>query len=105
MHERIKRDEVKTDFDERLAEIGQALAHPTRIRILRLLSGGELCSCEIAPYFELDQSGVSRHLNALRRAGLVVSRRDGVRIYWRIASSHVTELLPLLEKISQKGRS
>ena len=91
-------------FDEKFALIGQALAHPIRIRILRPLEGGELCSCEIAPYFELDQSGISRHLNALRRAGLVRSRRDGVRIYWRISDPRVAKLLRLVEEIGETER-
>ncbi len=88
-----------------IAEIGQALSHPSRIQIIRLLEGGERCSCEIAPYFDLDQSGISRHLNALRRAGLIVSRRDGVRIYWRLSSPHVVKLLHLLEEISHKEKT
>ena len=84
--------------DERIAEMGQALGHPYRIQILRLLSKGELCGCEIAPHFKLDQSGISRHLNALRRAGLITPRRDGVRVYWRVSSSTVVDLLHLLEE-------
>jgi len=84
--------------DERIAEMGQALGHPYRIQILRLLSKEELCGCDIAPYFKLDQSGISRHLNALRRARLITPRRDGVRVYWRVSSSRVVDLLHLLEE-------
>ncbi len=86
-------------MDEKIASVGQALAHPIRVQMLRLLERGELCSCEFAPYFELDQSGVSRHLNSLLRAGLVRSRRDGVRIYWRLADPSVTEVLKLIERV------
>ena len=85
--------------DEEIAAIGRALAHPIRIQMLRLLEHGELCSCEIAPHFDLDQSGVSRHLNALLRAGLVRSRRDGVRIYWRLSDPSVAELVKLIERV------
>lgn len=94
-------DEIKTAYDEKMAAIGQALAHPIRIQILRLLEKGERCGCEIAPHFDLDQSGISRHLNALRRAGLISARRDGVRIYWRVTSPAVAELLPLLQTLTK----
>jgi len=89
---------IRTNYDEKIAEVGRALAHPYRIQILRLLCEKELCGCEIAPHFELDQSGISRHLNALRRAGLITPRRDGVRVYWRVSSSKVVDLLHLLEE-------
>jgi len=97
-------EEAESGCDQTIAEIGQALGHPTRIQIIRLLVNEELCGCEIAPFFALDQSGISRHLNALRRAGLVISRRAGVRIYWRLSSPNVARLLHLLEEISQKGK-
>ena len=95
----MNQDEITTSYDEDLAAIGQALGHPIRVQILRLLSRGERCGCEIAPYFKLDQSGVSRHLSALRRAGLIVPRRDGVRVYWRLAGPHIRELLRVVEEV------
>ena len=90
------------------ANIGVGLAHPIRIAILRLLAAhDELCSCEIEPCFEVDPSGISRHLTALRDAGLIVSRRDGVRILHRLASEHVRELLAVADRIAaeSEGRS
>ncbi len=97
----MKTDDIRRPYDEQIAAIGQALAHPIRVQLLRLLSRKEMCGCEIAPYFDLDQSGISRHLNALRRAGLVSARRDGVRIYWRVASPAAAELLPLLQTLTK----
>jgi len=97
----MNNDDIQNPLDEKIAEIGQALALPTRLQILRLLAKGELCGCEIVPEFELDQSGVSRHLSALKRAGLIGSRRDGVRIYWKLADRRIAELLLLAEEIAQ----
>ena len=96
----MNNDDMRNPLDEKIAEIGQALAHPTRLQILRLLAKGELCGCEIVPEFGLDQSGVSRHLAVLRRAGLIDSRRDGVRIYWKLADPQVADLLLLAEGIA-----
>lgn len=65
-----------------------------------LAERGELCSCEIEPCFELDPSGVSRHLSALRDAGLILSRRDGVRILHRLASPDVVALLRVTDRLA-----
>lgn len=99
VHECIKQDSLVEKWDKPMAEIGQALAHPIRIAILRLLADGERCACEIASCFDLDQSGISRHLSTLRRAGLITSRRDGIRIYWCLSSLVISELLHLLETV------
>ncbi|MEN6370067.1 MAG: metalloregulator ArsR/SmtB family transcription factor [Thermotogota bacterium] len=93
-----------TALDLACAGIGVGLSHPIRIAILRLLcERGELCSCEIEPCFEVDPSGVSRHLSALRDAGLIVSRRDGVRILHRTASPAVVELLAVADRIAARA--
>ncbi|MEA3239345.1 MAG: metalloregulator ArsR/SmtB family transcription factor [Candidatus Bipolaricaulota bacterium] len=97
----MNNDDIQNPFDEKIAEIGQARALPTRLQILRLLAKGELCGCEIVPEFEFDESGVSRHLSALKRAGLIGPRRDGVRIYWKLADRRIAELLLLAEEIAQ----
>ncbi len=90
-----------TPLDPACAAIGTGVAHPVRIAILRMLAErGELCSCEIEPCFELDPSGVSRHLSALRDAGLILSRRDGVRILHRLASPDVVALLRVTDRLA-----
>lgn len=61
------------------------LADRTRLRILNLLLRGELCGCDIEYVLTVSQSNVSRHLNYLKRAGLVLDRRDGYRVFYRLA--------------------
>ena len=56
----------------------KAFADETRLRILHLLSRGELCVCDIHDTLKLPQSKVSRHLACLRRAGLVRLRKNGL---------------------------
>jgi len=80
-------------LDSFLAEIGEALGHPIRIAILRLVAQGETCLCEMRPLFSVDKSGLSRHLAALRRAGLLLARREGVRVLYNLASPRVIDLL------------
>jgi ArsR family transcriptional regulator, arsenate/arsenite/antimonite-responsive transcriptional repressor len=68
-----------------LAELCKALADETRLRILALLARGEVCVCELHGSLRLPQPTVSRHLAFLRRAGLVVARRDGIWMHYRLA--------------------
>jgi ArsR family transcriptional regulator len=68
-----------------LNRILRALADPTRVRILALLDGrDELCVCEIVDALRLPQYAVSRHLRALRAAGLVSARRQGRWMHYRL---------------------
>jgi ArsR family transcriptional regulator len=63
----------------------QALGDQTRLRILALLSTGEVCVCDIHESLDLPQPKVSRHLAYLRRAGLVDARKDGLWVHYRLA--------------------
>lgn len=84
------------------AEILKALAHPNRLRILEALRSGEICNCEIGPKLKLEQSNLSRHLQALSEAGLVLARRDGIRIMYRVADARVFKLLDLAGEMVRK---
>ena len=86
--------------ERRVSEVAKALASPVRVRILKILEGGERCGCELVPLLNLDPSVVSRHLAVLSRAGLVESRRDGVRILWRLASPEIPRLLRCIESLA-----
>jgi ArsR family transcriptional regulator, arsenate/arsenite/antimonite-responsive transcriptional repressor len=66
-------------------EVAKALAHPARIRLLGMLEGGELCSCQLAAAVGLAQSTVSAHMAELRRAGLVDEEKRGRWVYSRLA--------------------
>jgi DNA-binding transcriptional ArsR family regulator len=66
----------------------RAISDPTRIRILKLLEGGELCVCEIMEVLDLVQSTASKHLNILKIAGLVESRKGGTWSYYRLAEKY-----------------
>jgi ArsR family transcriptional regulator, arsenate/arsenite/antimonite-responsive transcriptional repressor len=71
---------VKSD----LVPLFQALGDNTRLRLLNLLSGGELCVCYLVEILGESQPKISRHLGYLRRAGVVAARRDGKWIHYRI---------------------
>jgi DNA-binding transcriptional ArsR family regulator len=85
-------------FVEREAELFKALAHPTRLRILRLLAGEPWCVCDLSGRLALDQPNVSQHLAVLRSAGLVRARREGGRMVYRLAGPGVEELLEVADR-------
>jgi DNA-binding transcriptional ArsR family regulator len=84
-------DHDACDPDE-VAEIMTALANPSRLEIVRLLADAELDVTELAHRLGASAATTSHHLGALRRAGLVTSRRHGTRILNRLADSDVLEL-------------
>lgn len=63
----------------------KAFADETRLRILNLLSGGELCVCDIMSVIKAPQPKISRHLAYLRRHGLVDTKREGPWIYYSLS--------------------
>ena len=69
---------------EKLVAVAKALADPTRVRILAALRAGELCVCELCDALDATQSTLSTHLQVIRDAGLVQTRRDGKWIYYAL---------------------
>ncbi len=77
----------------------KALGHPARLRIVAMLSTGELCACQITAVLDLAPSTVSAHLAELRRTGLLTERKDGRWVYYRISESDETvEIVQMLRK-------
>jgi len=62
----------------------RALADTNRLRILNLLFHGELCVCDIQRVLSSSQPNISRHLAYLRNAGLILDRRDSLRMFYRL---------------------
>ena len=75
------------------ATMFRTLGHPARVRILELLRDGEHAVGALQDALDLDSGGTSQHLAALRRIGLVESRREGTSVYYRAADPQVFALL------------
>lgn len=76
---------MEAPTESRVDLIFRAFSDRTRLRIMNLLVGGEICVCDLIDVLDLPQAKVSRHLAYLRRAELVDTRRDGQWIYYRLA--------------------
>jgi len=87
-----------------LAPLFAALADSTRLRLLNLIAGHEVCVCYLVEILGLNQPKISRHLAYLRKAGVVAARREGKWIHYRLekpadpaAASILTALLDSLK--------
>ena len=66
------------------ADILKALAHPVRVLIVSALMEGDRCVCELNKLAEIDQSGLSRHLASLKKAGIVSDQRAGMKVFYHL---------------------
>ncbi len=79
-----------------MAGLFAALADPTRLRLLNLIAGREVCVCYLVEILRQSQPKISRHLAYLRRAGLVAARREGKWIHYSLSQpsdAGATEIL------------
>ena len=76
-----------------LSKFFQALSDATRRGILRLLEAREYCTKELVGNFPLSQPTISRHLSILEQANLVVRRREGQFVYYRLANGALAEYM------------
>ena len=78
------------------ADVFQALAHPTRIAILELLSGGELSAGVLIERLAMEQANVSQHLAILRAKHLVLNRKAGNQVFYSVRDPIILEILSLM---------
>lgn len=90
---------VSTPLYQLKAEFFKTLGHPARIRVLELLSQREHSVAEMLPEVGIEPAHLSQQLAVLRRAGLVVSRKEGSTVYYSLTSPHVAELLAVARRI------
>ena len=85
---------------ERLAQLAWAIAHPARIRIVRLLLSRQACVCgEIVDEMPLAQSTVSQHLKILKESGLIQGEVDGPKVCYCINPLRLKELKDLVANL------
>lgn len=88
-----------------VADIHDALADETRLKILMSLVGRELCVCDLARVCGISSSGVSHQLRLLRDRDLVAYARDGKRVVYRLADDHVAAMLAIsIEHAEERAR-
>ncbi len=76
-----------------LSHFFKALGDPSRLQILWALEKGEMCVCDLAAFIGISESAVSHQLRLLRQLQIVVNRRDGAVLYYRLNNGYVSSLL------------
>ncbi len=83
------------------AKVNAVLSDGNRLRILCLLKDGERCVCEIWMNLALPQNLTSHHLKTLKNAGLLRSRRDGLRIYYSLNKAALKKAVDVLDSFTK----
>ena len=81
------------------ADLFKVLSDETRLKILQLLTDGELCACDIIEEFNITQPTLSYHMKILREKNLVTTRREGNRILYALDRENVDELISFTQSI------
>src|SRR5688572_22004848 len=93
------------DFKNRLygqfARIGKALSSPHRLELLELLAQGERTVDSLAVEMGLSLANTSQHLQALRQAALVETRKEGLFVHYRLADPAVSDLCRTIRRVAE----
>ncbi|NUP64293.1 MAG: metalloregulator ArsR/SmtB family transcription factor [Nonomuraea sp.] len=96
---------TKADLYDAIAISGKALASGKRLELLDLLAQGERTVDALAKAAGLNLTTASAHLQTLKQAGFVATRREGVRIHYRLAGEDVARLFALLRTVAEAHQS
>ena len=91
----------KRDVFANLARVGTALSSPTRIEFLELLAQAERSVEQLATLTGTAVANTSQHLQKLRQAGLIVGRKEGLYVFYRLAGDEVVEMLSAMSRVGE----
>jgi len=97
---------TKSGFKQQLfaqfARVGKALSHGNRLELLEFLAQGERSVEALARVAGLSVANASQHLQQLRQTGLVISRKEGLKVYYRLSGDDVLGLLEALRQVAER---
>jgi rhodanese-related sulfurtransferase len=97
--------EFKNRLYGQLARLGKALSNPHRLEILELLAQGERTVESLTEEMELPVANTSQHLQALKQASLVESRKSGLFVHYRLADPSIFELSKAVRSVAERRLS
>jgi rhodanese-related sulfurtransferase/predicted transcriptional regulator len=92
---------TKRELYQSISKVAQALASGNRLQLLEFMAQGERSVDALAAMAGVTVANASQHLQALRRAGLVATRKDGQRVYYRVAGADVVRLYQDLRMVAE----
>ncbi|MDZ7836325.1 MAG: metalloregulator ArsR/SmtB family transcription factor [Alkalibacterium sp.] len=87
------------------ADLFKVLSDETRLKILQLLTDGELCACDIIEEFNITQPTLSYHMKILREKNLVTTRREGNRILYALDRENVDALISFTQSLGTSAHT
>jgi len=84
---------------ETAARALKSIAHPLRLKILCVLGEGEICVQDIVEVVGTSQSNISQHLAILRDKGILQTRKDANRVYYRVGDQRTLQLIVLMREL------
>ena len=89
----------KQEHIETAARALKAISHPLRLKILCVVGSEEICVQDIVDAVGTTQSNISQHLAILRDKGVLQTRKDANRVYYRVADSRTLQLIVLMREV------
>lgn len=90
--------DIKT---EELIKIGKSLSDPNRVEIIKLLSNGEICACNLLKYFDIKQPTLSHHMKQLNDSKLVKTNKEGTWSHYSLNIETFKQLEKFFKEMSQ----
>lgn len=94
-------EHFKQDVHAQLARVGKALSHGNRLELLDFVAQGPRSVDELAAMTRLSVANASKHLQELRRAGLVRARKESLRVFYELAGPDVVALIAALGQVAE----
>lgn len=95
----MSRAQVDPSLFEHHAEVCKIFSHPKRLQIIETLRDNELTVSEVVDQLGVPKANVSQHLAVLRQKRVVVTRREGLNIYYRIANPKIIQACDLIQQV------
>ena len=89
----------KNEQIETAARALKAISHPLRLKILCVLGESEVCVQDIVEAVGTSQSNISQHLAILRDKGVLLTRKDAIRVYYRVGDRRTLQLVVLMREV------
>lgn len=89
----------KQEHIETAARALKSIAHPLRLKILCVVGDQEACVQEIVDIVGTSQSNISQHLAILREKGILVTRKDANRVYYRVGDQRTLQLVSMMREV------
>ena len=83
---------------ERQANIAKAIGHPLRVAVIDFLRDGEQCVCDIAAKVGTERTNLSKHLSLMVSAGVLVSRKEGLKVMYKLKTPCILRFLECLKE-------